>query len=105
MSTVIAGNLFSLIFGKNLDAHERLARPSFDQRKLRRTVSGPQCLEGRKCYVDTIYLTAFCTFLAILLSILAGYRDRRKIIASHRKTRLGVGRYIDSQGDGEPSLA
>lgn len=89
MSPVIAANLFSLVFGRNLDAHERLARPSFDLHELRRTVSGPQCLEGRKCYVDTIYLTAFCTFLAILLSIWAGYRDRQKIVASQRKTRSG----------------
>ena len=91
MSPVIAGNLFSLVFGRNLDAHERPTRPSFDPHELRRTVSGPQCLEGRKCYVDTIYLTAFCTFLAILLSMWAGYRDRQKIVASQRQTRSGAG--------------
>ncbi|EDQ98764.1 uncharacterized protein LACBIDRAFT_192361 [Laccaria bicolor S238N-H82] len=64
LSPMAAGNLFSLVFGRNLDAHE--ASPS-------------QCGQGLECYVATIYLTIGATFLSILLSLWAGWRDWRKI--------------------------
>ena len=48
--------------------------------------SPPQCLLGLNCYVDTIYLTIFATFLAILLSIWAGYREDRTKVAIAQDT-------------------
>lgn len=86
MSPMAAGNFFSLIFGRNLDAHDP---GSTDEALLTRVAaSAPQCLEGIECYVDTIYLTAAATFLSMLLSIWAGYRDRQKIAAARHQRRL-----------------
>ena len=85
ISPIVAGNLFSLIFGRNLDAHEKASKiPSSKPATL---LDAPQCLLGLDCYVDTIYLTTLATFIAILLSLWAGYRDRQKIAMSmsHRK--------------------
>ena len=75
LSPMVAGNLFSLVFGRNLDAHDstRHVVPNPPQ------VYSPQCLLGLRCYLDSIYLTMIATFLAVLLSIWAGYRDRQKI--------------------------
>jgi hypothetical protein len=85
LSPLVAGNLFSILFGMNLDAHR--SSPAPDALTLNPPPrlhvyyynSAPQCLLGLNCYVDTIYLTMLATFLAILLSIWAGYRDRLKI--------------------------
>ena len=87
MSPIIAGNLFSLIFGRNLDAHDGSAPAS-----AAAMLTAPQCLQGLECYVDTIYLTTGATFLAVLLSIWAGYRDRRKIAASRRTAKISARR-------------
>ena len=86
LSPMVAGNLFSLIFGRNLDAHEHdsrnhptLSHTQYTSSLLSITKAAPQCLQGRECYVDTLYLTVSATFLSILLSLLAAYRDKRKI--------------------------
>ena len=102
----MGGNLFSLLFGRNLDAHRSPTPPTqpppphdgslalLDHRSppsppppVQVYDSTPQCLLGINCYRDTLYLTMFATFLAILLSIWAGYRDRQKI-AMMRKSKL-----------------
>ena len=82
----MAGNLFSLIFGRNLDAHGSPVHAPLDSPPID-VYSAPQCLLGLKCYRDTIYVTMLTAFIAILLSIWAGYRDWLKI-AMLRKTRL-----------------
>ena len=87
LSPIGAGNLFSLIFGRNLDAHR--SSPTHDALLNPSPVhvySAPQCLLGLNCYLDTIYITMLATFLAILLSIWAGYRDRLKIAMSRKTT-------------------
>ncbi|KAF5309184.1 hypothetical protein D9619_012743 [Psilocybe cf. subviscida] len=76
MAPMAAGNLFSIAFGSNLDAHDGAKSTA---------ASAPQCLEGLNCYVGTIYLTAGATFLSVLLSVWAGRRDRRKINAARRR--------------------
>ena len=94
LSPLVGGNLFSLLFGRNLDAHR--STPSHDvllDRPPLHVYSAPQCLLGLNCYRDTLYLTMLATFLAILLSIWAGYRDRQKITML-RKTKLNVNEVI-----------
>ncbi|KAJ6544289.1 MFS general substrate transporter [Mycena capillaripes] len=71
LSPVVGANLFSIAFGRNLDAHE----PS-EGTVVR------QCLEGRTCYVATLSLTGTACFAAILLSALAAWRERRKLMAA-----------------------
>ena len=88
----IAGNLFSVMFGRNLDAHRStplhdvLLNPPPLPPPIHVYSALPQCLLGLNCYVDTIYFTMLATFLAILLSIWAGYRDKLKIAIAQDKT-------------------
>ena len=87
----IAGNLFSVMFGKNLDAHrsspvhDALLNPPPSSSNIQ-LYSAPQCLLGLRCYLDSIYLTVLATFLAVLLTIWAGYRDRLKMGITPDKT-------------------
>jgi hypothetical protein len=74
-----------LFFGRNLDAHEskrpmpaHLLPHSAKRETMLGTNEMPRCLEGKYCYVSALYLTMFMTFSCILLSIWAGWRDRRK---------------------------
>ena len=111
----IAGNLFSIVFGRNLDSHNAVvaagagggdsdsvrrwgrnwnavaaihwSMPSLSTSSassLKRAPSSggltaPQCHLGRRCYVDTLYLTAGACSLSMLLSVWAGWRERRKL--------------------------
>jgi len=77
LSPMAAGNLFSLAFGRNLDAHEG-AQPSSPSTVVDYAT---QCLQGRECYVDTLYITIAGCFAAMVLSIWAGWRDRQKLNA------------------------
>ena len=84
----MAGNLFSLVFGRNLDARSSPVQDALlDSPRPINVYSAPQCLLGLRCYRDTIYVTMLTTFIAILLSIWAGYRDWLKI-AMLRETKL-----------------
>ncbi|KAF8655191.1 hypothetical protein AX16_003223 [Volvariella volvacea WC 439] len=74
MSPMFGGNIFSLIFGRNLDAHETVTpTPELlvDARHI--------CLQGRLCYVDALYVTAAACFFAMGLSVWAGYRDKARV--------------------------
>ncbi|KAE9405843.1 MFS general substrate transporter [Gymnopus androsaceus JB14] len=77
ISPLIGGNIFSLAFGKNLDAHSPVTPQMLflvEKEKSRR-----QCREGRVCYVDALYLTIVGCALSVLLSIWAGWRDHKRI--------------------------
>jgi len=62
LSPIGAGNLFSLAFGRNLDAHDSPPPHHTLNPPLTDVYSTPRCLQGLSCYVDTIYLTMFATF-------------------------------------------
>ncbi|KAJ7775723.1 major facilitator superfamily domain-containing protein [Mycena maculata] len=79
LSPMVGGNLFSIAFGRNLDAHE--PRESTAAAVAVRAAAH-QCLEGRSCYVATLGLTGTTCFAAILLSALAAWRERRKLMAA-----------------------
>lgn len=104
MAPIIAGNLFSLIFGRNLDKNEHASQNAPAHSPVQRSDSEgggpPHCLRGQACYVDTIYITMFATFVAILLSLYAGYRDRQKLLAvGTRRPRSTSSRLIDEEPD------
>ncbi|KAJ7039436.1 major facilitator superfamily domain-containing protein [Mycena alexandri] len=87
LSPLVGGNLFSIAFGRNLDAHEPgestaavAVADAVTRRALR--VTAHQCLEGRSCYVSTLGLTGTACFAAILLSALTAWRERRKLLAA-----------------------
>jgi hypothetical protein len=88
LSPVIAGNIFSLMFGRNLDAHSQT--PTDVTSPLGRDAFPPadnnhQCLEGRLCYVDSVQVTIIACMVALGLSIFGGIRDRRKRGPGHSR--------------------
>jgi hypothetical protein len=101
---VIAGNLFSLAFGSNLDAHSRPLEdvvPMWKRGGLPISDDDRQCLEGRLCYSESINLTIVACLVAFGLSIFTGYRDHRK-----RSQAAGLGharREVVWEGEEETS--
>jgi hypothetical protein len=88
LSPMLGGNLFSIAFGRNLDAHSiigtQIASPttlnSTSNMIASRTAisSEPQCLEGRDCYVASLYMTTAASCLALALGVWAGWKDQQK---------------------------
>ncbi|EDR02388.1 uncharacterized protein LACBIDRAFT_309717 [Laccaria bicolor S238N-H82] len=85
MSPMISGNLFSIIFGRNFDAHEGVQTEviHYPRASLKlihdsdpTTSADLRCIQGLECYIDSIYLTIGITLLSILLSVWAGWRDK-----------------------------
>ncbi|KZP07252.1 MFS general substrate transporter [Athelia psychrophila] len=79
LSPLIGGNLFSIAFGRNLDAHA----PSSSDTPLALPLPGTviselQCLEGRICYVASLQMTTAACCLALALGIWAAQRDRMR---------------------------
>lgn|SRR6266702_4142260 len=73
---VVGGNLFSLAFGRNLDAHDpTIAEISPPISGAPPSISAHQCLAGRKCYVQSLYLNLLACAIALALSVWAGRRD------------------------------
>jgi hypothetical protein len=83
MSPAVGGNVFSLAFGRNFDAH--LPTPPPETQTAPST--HPQCLDGRLCYSSSLHMTIIACFVALLLALWAGYRDRRKMRAHADETR------------------
>jgi hypothetical protein len=83
MSLLAGGNLFSLAFGRNLDAHSTKHSPTTTTSES----ESVQCLQGLNCYVHGIYLTVGATFLSILLCVWAGYREKQRNLISLGNSR------------------
>jgi hypothetical protein len=71
---VLGGNLFSIAFGRNLDAHETTPESSMLSRALP-SLSPHRCLSGRECYDQVLYLNVSACVVALCLSVWAGRRD------------------------------
>ncbi|KAG6917474.1 hypothetical protein DXG01_002451 [Tephrocybe rancida] len=71
-SPIVAGNLFVMVFGRILDAHDKPLRKATLPTSVMNT-----CTLGRECYRDALYLTMGACFLSLLLSIWAGWRDQK----------------------------
>lgn len=92
IAPVIAGNIFSLAFGKNYDAHaahqdptpSSPSAPTFSARGGLPTEL--LCFEGKECYVDSLGMTIVACLMAIVLSAYAGWLDRRR----HHERRTEV---------------
>ncbi|KAF9068493.1 major facilitator superfamily domain-containing protein [Rhodocollybia butyracea] len=75
LSPLFGGNIFSVAFGRNLDAHA----PSTDATYAPSPAIPPgQCLDGLSCYVNTLHLTIGACMVAIGLSLWATWRDKKK---------------------------
>ncbi|THU96907.1 MFS general substrate transporter [Dendrothele bispora CBS 962.96] len=79
LSPLFGGNIFSVAFGRNLDAHESPATPEMlSNATITSELPARQCLDGRSCYVDSLQLTIGACLLSMLLSAWAAWRDRRR---------------------------
>ncbi|KAJ7600744.1 major facilitator superfamily domain-containing protein [Mycena floridula] len=91
LAPMVGGNIFSIAFGRNLDAHETMPSSGVTTRSLgnllAREETARQCLLGRECYVDTLQLTIVGCIIAFFLSIFASWRDRRKLAAAAAERR------------------
>jgi hypothetical protein len=61
----------------NLDAHSQPQNGT--TRSLPSEPTAEQCLHGRLCYVDSLYITIAACSVALLLSVWAGWKDRKKL--------------------------
>ncbi|KAG8948562.1 hypothetical protein FRC00_008532 [Tulasnella sp. 408] len=89
IAPVIAGNIFSLAFGKNYDAHAAhqdpppSAPPPAPTSPTMSARGGLPtellCYEGKECYVDSLSMTIVACLMAIVLSVYAGWLDRQRL--------------------------
>ena len=86
LSPVLGSNLFSVAFGRNLDAH---VPPDATSHLLSSTA---QCLEGRQCYIDALYMTIVACIVALILGVWAGWREGRRL--SERVSTVGRKRHV-----------
>ena len=103
---MIGGNLFSIVFGYNLDSKDEGPTPaphkpaSHVSRLVTRgglPSNDIRCSNGLGCYRDSIYMTIAATVLALGLSIWASVRDRKKI----NKALLRRRGEMETRDDGE----
>lgn len=88
LSPLVGGNLFSLMFGRNLDSHANDDTETHSPLSLIRRGGLPsehQCFDGRDCYVTSLYVTATACLIALGLSVWAGIRDQRKTVEAKRE--------------------
>ena len=92
LSPMLGGNVFSIAFGRNLDAHsEDDASPggpvanatlsALSAAVEARAGGAPDahhCAAGRACYVDSLQLTIAACCVALGLAVYAGWRDLRR---------------------------
>jgi len=81
---MVGGNLFSLAFGRDLDAHaeenNNASSPALRQgKRAGGATSSHLCLQGRECYSSTLKLTITACSLALLLSIYAAYKYQKRM--------------------------
>lgn len=94
LAPVLSGNLFNLMFGRNLDNHaaapQSVIPPPTNATTphIRGLPSSNelQCYDGHACYVDSIQISLLACFGALALSLFAAWRDKRKLEATQPKT-------------------
>ncbi|KAG1838706.1 major facilitator superfamily domain-containing protein [Suillus subalutaceus] len=89
LSPLVGGNLFSLMFGRNLDSHasndDTETHSPLSLIRRGGLPSEHQCFDGRDCYVSSLYVTATACLIALGLSVWAGIRDQRKTVEAKRE--------------------
>lgn len=89
LSPMFGGNIFSIAFGRNLDAHSSTERLTHKLNLSRAdTPLEPQCLSGRSCYVTSLYITVAACCFALVLSVWVGWRDRQRTVSSEFRGKV-----------------
>ncbi|KAI5988455.1 major facilitator superfamily domain-containing protein [Pisolithus marmoratus] len=96
LAPLVGGNIFSIMFGRNLDAHT--PREEDTSHDVTRVIGGAslsehQCLIGRECYVSSLRVTLVACMVALALSTWAAAREER------RKRAVGKGRTDERDRD------
>jgi hypothetical protein len=101
LSSMLGGNIFSIAFGRNLDAHSTfgIEHPQLPllnstssllssnllhtarltpNHTLNIRLAEASCLEGRDCYMASFYITIAACCLALALSVWVAWKDRQK---------------------------
>ncbi|KIO06756.1 hypothetical protein M404DRAFT_440131 [Pisolithus tinctorius Marx 270] len=81
LAPLVGGNIFSIMFGRNLDAHT--PREGNTTHNVTRVIgeaisSERQCMAGRECYVSSLRVTLVACMVALGLSTWAAARDERR---------------------------
>lgn len=93
LAPLIGGNIFSIMFGRNLDAHTPREEEENTSHNVSRFFGGGvsseqhRCLMGRECYVSSLRVTLVACMVALALSTWAATRDERRREAV-RKERM-----------------
>lgn len=93
LAPLIGGNIFSIMFGRNLDAHTPREEEENTSHNVSRYFGGEisseqhRCLMGRECYVSSLRVTLVACMVALALSTWAATRDERRREAV-RKERM-----------------
>jgi len=96
-SPVLGGNLFSLMFGRYLDAHAPTQDPSSSLATRawslislvsRELPSEHQCFDGKTCYLGSLQVTLVACIVSLGLSWWAGVRDGQKVKARNATVRV-----------------
>jgi hypothetical protein len=99
LSPLLGGNIFSLAFGRNLDAHASSELPSTSRPAalLRRAglPSEARCFEGRDCYIASLHMTIMVCVAALGIALYLGVRDKRKVKEGAKIVQHEVVRAID----------
>ena len=80
LAPMIGGNLFSIMFGRNLDAHASSGNDAVLAARAG-LPTATECWDGKECYIASLYISLSACLLALVLSVLAGWRDKRKLAA------------------------
>ncbi|KAI6010581.1 hypothetical protein EDC04DRAFT_788257 [Pisolithus marmoratus] len=96
LAPLVGGNIFSIMFGRNLDAHTPHEEDT--SHDVTRVIGGAslsehQCLIGRECYVSSLRVTLVACMVALALSTWAATREER------RQRAVGKGRANERDND------
>jgi hypothetical protein len=111
ISPLFGGNIFSIAFGRNLDAHApsepqgaiwntntTLIEAALKTRADSTLDTSHQCLLGRECYADSLLVTIAACTLALCLSIYAGWQDYQQSKGSTGRQRASLSVAVSSMG-------
>ena len=87
------------MFGRNLDAHATSGNDAV--LATRAGLPGAtECWDGKECYIASLHISLFACLLALVLSVLAGWRDKRKL-AARGKTRARAHEEVEWENQSE----
>ncbi|KAJ3483194.1 hypothetical protein NLI96_g6485 [Meripilus lineatus] len=98
LAPVLGGNIFSIAFGRILDAHSPVASALNSQFSGVGNDLGERCLDGRDCYKLSFGLTILACCLALCLGVYAAWRDQRTAKAAGAD-------FVASEDDGREDSA